>query len=106
MNDWISESSDSSEPYSSGSDGRRTTSFLMRLLFGEYGTRRLKGSTVKLGSNLQSPCVQITNALRFSSGRKTVSRIVPSSNTAETLGTGLCGLISSVLSEGLGSMFG
>src|SRR5437667_8716299 len=105
MKSWISASSSSSEPYSSGSDGRSTTSFLIRLLWGEYGTHRRKGSASNAGSIVHRSLRQSAKAVRFSSGRQTISRIAPSSKTADTVGTGRCFFALRAVLLRLGFMF-
>src|SRR2546422_7766963 len=104
MKSWISASSSSSEPYSSGSDGRSTTSFLIRLLWGEYGTHSRNGSASKAGSIVHFSSRQSAKAVRRSSGRWTISRIAPSPKTADTVGTGCCFFMPLAMSCGLGFM--
>src|SRR5881396_2029637 len=105
MKSWISASSSSSEPYSSGSDGRSTTSFLTRLLWGEYGTHSRNGSASKAGSIVHFLSRQSAKAVRFSSGRWTISRIAPSPKTADTVGTGRRFLMALALLGCFGFMF-
>src|SRR5437879_829362 len=105
MKYWISSRSSSSEPYSSGSDGRSTTSFLIKLLWGEYGTHRRNGSASKAGSIVHFSSRQSAKAVRFSSGRCTVSRIAPSPKAADTVGTGRCFFALLAVLMRLGFMF-
>src|SRR5437870_12481335 len=105
MKDWISESSSSSEPYSSGSEGRRTTSFLIRLLWGEYGPHGRNGSASNAGSIVHCSSRQSAKPVRFSSGRWTISRIAPSPKTADTVGTGRRFLMALGLLGCFGFMF-
>src|SRR5216683_2744631 len=86
MKDSISESKASSDPYSSGSDGSSTTLWASRLLRGEYGTRRADESMGTESAECHSPSFASTNDVRLASGSTTVSRMVPSPRTAETVG--------------------
>src|SRR5713101_9603158 len=86
MKDSISGRSASSEPYSSGSDGSSTTSCASRLLRAEYGTRRVDESIGTESAERHSPSFASTNDVRLASGSATVSRMVPSPRTAETVG--------------------
>src|SRR5216684_7739930 len=86
MKDSISGRSASSEPYSSGSDGSSTTWCASRLLRGEYGTRRADESMGTESAECHSPSFASTNDVRLASGSTTVSRMVPSPRTAETVG--------------------
>src|SRR6266568_3422575 len=58
----------------------------MRLLWGEYGTSRRPGLTGKLLAVVHCPSFQHTNSERFSRGSYTISKTVPSSKMAETVG--------------------
>src|SRR6266849_3284633 len=102
MKDSISESKASSEPYSSGSDGSSTTSWASRLLRGEYGTRRADESMGTESAERQSPFFASTNDVRLASASTTVSRMVPSPRTAETVGILRSFRASSVLLLGSG----
>jgi len=65
-------------------------------LFGEYATSRVRASRLKFGSILHSEFLQMTKADRFSSGRWTISKMLPSSNVADTVGIDRC-FVGSVL---------
>src|SRR5229473_4120664 len=86
MKDSISERSASSVASSAGSDGSSTTSCARRLLRGEYGTRRPDESMGTESAECHSPSFASTNDVRLASGSTTVSRMVPSPRTAETVG--------------------
>src|SRR5712692_3390099 len=88
MKDSISESSAASEPYSWGSDGSSTTSCASRLLRGEYGTRHADESMGTESAERHSPSLASMNDVRLASVSTTVSRMVPSPRTAETVGIG------------------
>src|SRR5947209_2838538 len=87
MKDWISWTSSSSVPYSSGSDGNRTTSFLIRLLLAEYGTSFRPESATKEFRYSNLPSLNRTNAVSLAPSFKTISKSEPSLKAAETVGT-------------------
>src|SRR5688572_26957581 len=86
MKAWMSATSRSSDSYSSGSEGRSTTSFRKRLFCGEYGTRRREGSRVMVFSLRHFSSSHTTKADSRSAGRYTISTSPPEGRTAETVG--------------------
>src|SRR5713226_6739105 len=106
MKDSISGSSASSEPYSSGSDGSSTTLWASRLLRGEYGTRRADESIETESAECHSPSLASMKDVRLASGSTTVSRMVPSPRTAETVGIRRSFFSSSAALFGAGVIMG
>src|SRR5712691_7761596 len=85
MNARMSAMSSASEPYSTGSEGKSTTSCTSKLLCGEYGTSR-RPWTMSVSSKRHSPSVDTQNRVRCSCGRYTISTSAPSSRTSDTVG--------------------
>src|SRR5947209_3397764 len=86
MKERTSANSSSSERYSSGSEGNRTTRCVRRLFSAEYGTRITPPGSSTLRSIFHLSPSKTMNPVAGSAGSYTVSSISPVGSVAETTG--------------------